>query len=440
MIHLVPEARRLLKLAAPMMVAQGGLMTMGLVDTLLIGRVSVLDMGAVSLGNTIAAVIMVLGLGLLMGIEPLAAHAHGAGQTDRARALLGQGLWLALIASIPLCGLLLLALFGLAPAGIDPDLIGATSAYVWARLPGVPFNLLFGACRSFLTSVERVRPVLVAVVLANLLNAALDAVLLFVFDLGAVGIGLATSGSWALMFALLAAASRRVPGAAGAPAGLLATRPIAQDILQICALGWPIGLQLGVEVGMFAAVGVFIARFGEVSLAGHHIALTLASLSFMAAVGLAVAATTRVGMHLGAGRPEDARRAGFIAIAIGAAVMGASGLLFVLFPEALARLFAPEAPEVVRVGAALLRIAAVFAISDGIQVVAAGSLRGAKDTRWPFYTNAFGHWAIGLPVALWLGLERSMEAEGFWWALSVGLTFVAVVLTARFAYKSRVPA
>ena len=154
-------------------------------------------------------------------------------------------------------------------------------------------------------------------------------------------------------------------------------RPKRKDILQICALGWPIGLQLGVEVGIFAAVGVFIARYGEIALAGHHIALTLASLSFAAAVGLGVAATTRVGMHIGAGRPGDALRAGYLAIGLEARRRGAGsssararGARAALRPDSRGH----------RGRRTLLRIAAVFAISDGIQVVAAGSLRGAKDT------------------------------------------------------------
>lgn len=434
MLNLLSEVGRLLRLAAPMMLAQGGLMTMGVVDTLMIGRVSVLHMGAVSLGNTLAGVVMVLGLGLVMGLEPLVSQAHGAGETVRARRWLNQGIWLALLGAVPSIGLLLGLVPLLGPVGISPEIAGVTTVYILARLPGVPFNLLYGACRSYLTSVERVRPVLIAVVIANGLNAALDGVLLFVFDLGAVGVGLATSAGWIAMFLVVGWASRE-PKADRRGLG----KPVKEDLHRVAHLGWPIGLQLAVEVGIFALVGVLVARFGEVWLAGHHIALTLASLTFMACVGIAVGATTRVGMLIGAGRGQDARRAGFVAITLGGCMMALSGLVFLLVPEWLAGLFAPNDPEVVQAGAALLRIAAVFAICDGIQVVAAGALRGAGDTRWPFYVNAVGHWFIGLPVALALGFSLDLQAEGFWWALSVGLTFVAVVLTLRFSVLSKRP-
>jgi len=369
-----------------------------------------------------------------MGLEPLVSQAYGAGERRRPRTWLTQGLWLALLRALPALLLLLGIIPILEPAGVSPQIAAVTTTYLLARLPGVPFNLLFGACRSYLTSVERVRPVLFAVVLANVGNAVLDGVLLFVFDLGAVGVGLATSASWIVMFMVVGWASREPKDS-----DLGMGRPVKADLLRVAKLGWPIGMQLAVEVGIFAFIGLLVARFGEVALAGHHIALTLASLTFMACVGMAVGATTRVGMHVGAQRSEDARRAGFVAIALGGATMACSGLAFLLVPEWLASQFAPHDPEVVAVGASLLRIAAVFAISDGIQVVAAGALRGAGDTRWPFYVNAVGHWAIGLPIALWLGFSKDMQAEGFWWALSVGLTTVAIVLTLRFAVLSRRP-
>jgi MATE family multidrug resistance protein len=433
MIGWSKEVGRLLRLAAPMMLAQGGLMTMGVVDTWVIGRVSALEMGAVSLGNTLAAVILVLGLGLVMGLEPLVSQAHGAGEGAAAKAWFATGVWLALLASAPLALLLWGATRVLAPAGVAPAIVEVTTLYVYARLPGVPFNVLYGACRSFLSSVERVRPVLVAVVVANVVNLVADVVLVFGLGMGAVGVGLATSAAWAIMFLIAAAAGR----AAAGQDTLRLPPPDPAALAQVARLGWPIGLQLSVEVGIFALVGVLVARFGEVALSGHHIALTLASLTFMGAVGLAVATTTRVGSHIGAGDAPAARRSGFLGVGLGAAFMGLGGLTFIVFAEPLAAAFAPGAPEVIRVGAALLRIAAVFSVADGVQVVAAGALRGAGDTRWPFYANAAAHWLIGFPLALYWGFEAGLGVEGFWWALALGLVGVASTLTLRFAWLSR---
>ncbi|MCA9554795.1 MAG: MATE family efflux transporter [Myxococcales bacterium] len=429
---LLHEAGRLVRLAAPMMVAQGGLMTMGVVDTFVIGRVSALEMGAVSLGNTLASVILVLGLGLVMGLEPLVSQAHGAGEGEAARGWFASGIWLALMVSLPLAALLWISTRVLGPAGVSPAIVEVTTLYVYARLPGVPFNVLYGACRSFLTSVERVRPVLVAVLLANAVNVVADVVLVFGLDMGAVGVGLATSASWAIMFGVAAMAGR----AAAGQASLRLPRPDPAALWRVAQLGWPIGLQLSVEVGIFALVGVLVARFGAEALSGHHIALTLASLTFMCAVGLAVATTTRVGVHIGRGDPRAARRSGFLGVVMGAAFMGLGGVAFLVMPETLASWFAPGAPGVIRVGAELLRIAAVFSVADGVQVVAAGALRGAGDTRWPFYANTAAHWLLGFPLALYLGFEAGLGVAGFWWALALGLVGVAVTLTLRFAWLS----
>lgn len=434
MSSLREEAGALLSLALPMMIAQGGLMTMGLVDSLMIGRVSSLQMGAVSLGNSVAGVIVVLGIGLAMGIEPLVSQAYGAREHQTAHRWLWQGVWLSVFTAIPLSLLIVLSSLLFEPFGVPADIDRVTTGYLWARLPGVAFNTVYSTFRSYLTGVGRTRPIVVAVVVANLVNAGIDAVLIFGLGLGAVGIGLATSASWMLMFAI---AFYAVHVSEGRTVGFVT--PERTEILEVTRLGWPIGLQLVVEVGIFATVSLLIAPFGEAALAGHQIAIALASATFMCAVGVGVASTARVGHHIGALRSELARRTGLLAMLLGAGFMGAGGLLFLLFAEPLARLFAPTDPEAVAIGATLLRVAAVFSISDGIQVVAAGALRGAGDTKWPFVANAVAHWLIGLPLALLLGRTFGMGPVGFWWGLTAGLTVTALILAGRFWVLSRKP-
>lgn len=437
------ELRAILVLALPMMVAQGGLMAMGVVDTLVIGRVSSLDMAGVALGNSVAGVIIVFGVGMAMGIEPLVSQSLGAGDPVRARAWLWQGMYLAVLVSIPLVILTALATQAFLPIGISPEMAAKTSAYLWARLPGIVFNCACSALRAYLTSIGRPRPVLIAVVAANVLNLLLDLVLVFGFmgspSLGVLGVGAATSAAWIFMALVLFRSVRRMPVVAGDASQDAFVKPSRQAIRMIAGLGWPIGLQISIEVGIFTLVSALIARMGEVQLAGHQIALTLASFSFMCAVGIAIATSARVGFYVGASNTAMARRTGILGIAIGGAFMGVAGLLYALLRHPLAAEFAPTDPDAQRAGADLLVIAAIFAVSDGVQVVSAGALRGAGDTRWPFFANLAAHWVVGLPIALYLGHSLSMQSAGYWWGLTAGLFGVAITLTLRFLRLSSRP-
>ena len=245
---------------------------------------------------------------------------------------------------------ILLASLFFEPFGIPTAIGETTTVYLIARLPGLAFNTAYSVHRSFLTGIGRVRPIVIAVVLANIVNAIADAILIFHFDLGAVGVGLATSACWILMFVVTSLSI----GFSGFG------KPNLPDIVKVTRLGLPIGLQLTVEVGIFAAVGLMIARFGEASLAGHQLAISLAAAVFMCALGVAVATTARVGHHIGAGLSERARSTGLLGMGIGSGLMACGGLVFLTFATQLANLFAPTDPEAARVGASLLRIAAFF--------------------------------------------------------------------------------
>ena len=427
------DVRELLELSTPIMLAQGGLTSMGLVDTFMIGRISAIEMGGVALGNGLTLVFIVFGLGLTMGTEPLVAQANGAGETNRAYGWYQQGLWAALLSSVPVV-LLCVGLLAVLPwLGISAEIAAATSSYVWFRLPSIPANAMYGAARSYLTCVHRTRPIAIAVIAANVANVALDYVFVFALDMGAAGVGAATSICWALMFLIVALAAYLDHP----PASTLVTQPDLGQQAKIIRLGWPIGLQLTVEVGVFAFVGLLVGRIGEVPLASHQIALGLASFTFMLAVGIGGGASALVGNYIGAGRSADARRIGIVATVLGGAFMAAGGVVFLLFDTELARLFAPTNEQVVVVGAELLQIAALFSVSDGVQAVSAGALRGVGETKWPFYANAGGHWLIGLPLGLVLMHYADQGAHGLWYGLTAGLTVVAVVLGYKFLVMTR---
>jgi MATE family multidrug resistance protein len=206
----------------------------------------------------------------------------------------------------------------------------------------------------------------------------------------------------------------------------------------IVALGLPIGLQLVAEVGVFALTGILAGTLGKMPAAGHQVALSLASLSFSMAIGVGAATSVRVGRAVGAGDTPAARRAGGQGIVVGATLMGISGLFFILMPRPLAALFTDDR-QVIDTAVPLIQIAAVFQLSDAIQAVSAGALRGTGDTRFSFVANLVGHYAVGLPVAAALGFAAHLGAAGLWWGLSLGLTAVAVGQSIRFARRTAQP-
>jgi len=421
----VNELRKLLRLAAPIAFTQAGYAMMGLVDTAVVGRLGAAPLGAVGLANGLFLAVAIVGLGAMLGLDPLFAQALGARDEARARELIWQGLWLSAVVTLALALPIAALPFALEPWGIPSEVLGDARLFLWLRLPGLWPMLAFAALRSYLQAREQLRALVVATVVANVANFALDVV--FVFGhlgmpaLGAPGSGLVTSICSLFQFAILAKAVR--PGRRQPPR--------SADLRKALSVGIPVGLQMGAEVGVFALVGVLAGRLGASSLAAHQVAISLASFTFCAAVGVGMAGTVRVGWAIGARDTPAARRAGLTAFAGGAGIMSIAALCFWLLPGALARMLSDQ-PDVIAASLPLLAVCAVFQLSDGIQGVGAGVLRGAGDTRFAFLANLVGHYAIGLPVAIVLGLRLGHGVIGLWWGLCAGLTAVAMALLTRF--------
>ena len=419
------ELRKLLRLAAPIAFTQAGYALMGLVDTAVVGRLGAAALGAIGLANGLFFAVAVVGLGCMMGLDPLFAQALGAGDTPRARELIWQGLWLSAAVTLALALPIAAMPLVLQPAGIDPAVARDARLFLFLRLPGLWPMLAFAGLRSYLQSAHRLRALVIATVIANVANLVADIALVYgrfgMPALGAPGSGLATSICSFLQVAVLWAAVQ-----ARAPSG-----PRAADLRKALAVGIPVGLQMGAEVGVFALVGVLAGRLGARPMAAHQIAISLASFTFCAAVGVGQAGTVRVGWAVGARDTPAARRSGLIAFAGGAGIMSVSALLFWLAPGALARMLSDQ-QEVISLAVPLLAVCAVFQLSDGIQGVGAGVLRGAGDTRFPFLANVVGHYCIGLPIAIFLGILHGRGVIGLWWGLCAGLTAVAIALLTRF--------
>lgn len=443
------EYRSLLRLAAPLAAASAGNQLMGLVDTAIVGRLGAVELGAVGLANGLFFPVTVLGMGAMMGLDPLVSQALGAGDRRHARRLLWQGVWLAVIV-----GLVLSAVAGFTPAllvpfGIDPAVAAQASSYLYVRLFGLVPMLLFVGLRSYLQAVGVTRPMLVAVVAANVLNIVATLYLVYggaglpawagplraMPALGVVGAAIATTLCTLLQVGIVAFAVRSIEASGFVPADRRLDREEFRTALRV---GVPIGLQMFAEVGVFALVGLLVGKLGTTELAAHQISLTLASFSFTVAVGVASAGSVRVGHAIGAGDVPGTRRAGIAAMVGGGGLMTLWALVYVIVPAPLASLLTDD-PQVIAAAVPLLMVAAVFQVSDGIQAVGAGVLRGAGDTRFPFVANVFGHYAVGLPVGIGLGMYLGQGVIGLWWGLCTGLTAVAATLTFRFLRLSRQP-
>jgi multidrug resistance protein, MATE family len=426
-----PELVTLLTLAAPIAFTQAGYALMGLVDTAVVGRLGAVPLGAVGLANGLFFAIAVIGLGATMGLDPLFAQALGAHDEKRAQELIWQGLWVSLVVSIALAPFIMVLPFLLEPAGIAPDVARDARGFLWLRLPGLFPMLAFAALRSYLQAAHRTRMLVISTLLANVANLLLDIALVYgkagFPALGAPGSALATSICSLLQVLVLAIDAHPKRG--------VPRRIYWPDIRKTLRVGMPVGFQMGAEVGVFALVGLLAGRLGAEPLAAHQVAISLASFTFCWAVGFGMAGSVRVGRAIGAGDTPRARRAGLTAFAGGAGIMAVSGLMFWLIPGLLARILT-DSGDVLAATIPLLGVTAVFQLSDGVQAVGAGVLRGAGDTRFAFLANLFGHYAVGLPVAIWLGLHLGWGVIGLWWGLCAGLTAVAIALLSRFVRLS----
>ena len=437
--HGTRELRELARLALPLCVGHAGMHLMSVVDTAVLGHYRDTSMAGAGIGGGVLFAFMVFGMGTVMGMDTLVPQAIGAGETTRARQLLASGTRLALVLSLPLAGLIALAAWLLPFTAVEPEVASEASAFLIGRLPGlIPF-MVYTAQRSFLQAHHVTRPIVIAMVIGNVVNLAADWVLVMGDEglvriglppiglpaMGALGAGLATSGVNLCSFFVYWMAVKKLEPAGPVPRDPALSRAIIR-------LGMPIGLQLVAEVGVFALTGILAGTLGKMPAAGHQVALSLASLSFSMAIGVGAATSVRVGRAIGRGDTPAARRAGGQGISVGALLMGTSGLFFILLPRQLASLFTDD-PAVMDVAVPLIQIAAVFQLSDAIQAVSAGALRGAGDTRFSFVANVIGHYAVGLPVAAGLGFAAGMGAAGLWWGLSFGLTAVAVGQSIRFA-------
>jgi MATE family multidrug resistance protein len=432
------ELRTLLRLAGPLAAAQAGTQIMTLVDLAVIGRLGASQLGAAGLGNALFFTISILGMGTVFGVDPMISQAFGAGDAVRARHVLWQGIWLALGVTVVLTIPLLFTPMLLPLFDVSQPLRPMAIQFLLVRTAGLAPMLLFLVLRAYLQAQHITRPMVVAMLIGNVFNFVSDVILVFGWGpfprMGVAGAALSTDLGAILQLAIVAWTVKSIhlpPHHAGA-----LHHPRWQEIRQALRIGLPIGVQLAAELGIFALVGLLAGHLGAIHLAAHQLVLAFISFTFTISVGVASAGSVRVGLAVGARDQPRTRTAGLAAIAGGTGVMIVGAAIFALFPRGLARLLTDQ-EVVIAAAVPIFLIAAVFQLSDGLQAISAGILRGAGDTTFPLAANLVGHWLIGLPVALYLGFHRNMGIVGLWWGLCAGLTAVAILLLFRFNRLSK---
>lgn len=434
------HARDILRLGLPLIGNNLAIAGMGAVDTLMAGQLGAQSLGAVAVGSSYYHLFLLVGLGILMALSSLVAHARGAGRTGEVASYAQQGLWLALGMAVVLVPLMLCAGPVLRAIHTDPAIVGDATKFVWAMACGFPAMLAYLALRYVSEGLGQTRPIFIAASLGLLMNILGNWVFMYghfgMPRLGAVGCGVASAiVMWTLLGTMLLNLKLR---AFYKPYALFAHRqwPDATRLKEILRLGLPIGGSVASEGALFVAAALIMGTFGAVQVAAHQVALNYASLMFMVPLALHSATTVHVGHALGAGRVAEARRGGHVGIALCGGLMLVSATVLVFTTQAIAGLYTRDA-AVLSLAAQLLLAAAAFQVSDGLQVGAAGALRGFKDARVPMWLNVAAYWGVGFPLAFGLGVVLGWGPLYVWVGLVAGLTVCAALLNWRYEVVSR---
>lgn len=434
------EALAIIRLAGPLVANNLALAGMNFADTVMAGRLGTGDLAAVAVGGSVWMMVFLLGLGTLMAVSPSVAHAYGAGRWEAVGGYLRQALWLS--QALALGCFVLLANTGpaLAWIGIDPGVLPKTEGYLGAIAWGLPGIFAFLALRFMTEGVGWTRPIMYAAVTGLVVNVFGNWVLMWgnlgFPAMGAVGCGVASAiAMWSMLVVMLIYAVRH---GRYRPFALWSRLegPAPATQRELLALGIPIAGSVEAEAGLFGAVALLMGTLGAQQVAAHQIAINYAATMFMVPLAFHSATTIRVGQALGRGGPNDARRSGFAGIAICGLFMLLSAAVLLVFRDRIAAFYTTD-PLVQPVASALLGMAMIFQVSDGLQVGAAGALRGFKDTRIPLFINVASYWLIAFPMAWYAGIHARLGPQAVWLALIVGLSVAAVLLNFRFAALSR---
>ncbi len=435
------ELKALLLIAGPVILGEIGWMAMGLVDAMMVGPLGPAAIGATGMSSNLFMAVAIFGMGLMLGLDTLVSRATGAGDRAGGIAWLGHALWLALASALPLLAVAFGVFATIGRWHLHPDVLVLARPYLRTLLLGLPPLLIYAACRRYLQGIHVVRPIMWALLTANLVNALGNWMLIY-GHWGAPALGV-TGSAWATNIArvylagVLWLAIRRVHRRWGPDTPAVRLTVTRAQVLDLLRLGTPAALQVTLEVGVFSVASALAGRLTPVALGSHQASLNIVSTAFMIPLGLASAAAVRVGHAHGAQDPRRTAQAGWAAFIAVTVVMLAIATVFATAAAPLLRLFTRDA-AVVAVGVQVLRLVAPFQWFDGAQTVATGVLRGLGDTRTPVVANVIAHWVIGLPLGYALCFWWGWGIVGLWLGLYAGLTLVAIALMLVWMTRARV--
>lgn len=437
------QTQSLLALMLPILGTQLAQTGMGVVDTLVAGMAGTIDLAAIAVGSSIWIPIVLMVSGIMAAITPLVAHAKGAKNKQTSRTALQQGLYLALIIGSACMALLIFATRPVMELmSVTPEIMAPSEEYLFYIALSLPAVAVYQALRSYNEAINLTKPVTAIAVISLLLNIPLNMVFVLGYGpieaMGGVGCGLASLiifylATFALaIFTGISALHQRVK-----PLSDFA-KPDPTYVLHIAAIGLPIGLAIFVETSLFCVIALLIARLGPDVVAAHQITLSISSLLFMVPLSLAFALTVLVGQSQGKANPIESRAIWKNALLVNLIFSGGNAAILYFLREPVVSLYSSDM-AVVSLATHLLIFAALFQLSDSIQVGAAGALRGYKDTMVTLVLTIISFWLVGLPLGYYLGLSQAapLGAEGFWIGLVVGLSVNAFLLLARLRFISR---
>lgn len=430
---------KIIKLSYPIIIGQIGIVLMGVADVVMIGRLDATNLAAAGLANSVYFLVSIIGIGTLSAVSAMVAKAKGAGHSNDTAILFGQSIWAALALSAFISGVLLVLTFNLEWFGQSPEVTHLTKSYLHILNAGTVFMLLFTGIKQFSDGLSITKPSAVITIAGLLLNVFLNWVLIYgKFGLPRLeldGAGYATSFTRLMMalamfvYIIRGSIYKHWIKIKDNQGGLFFFK-------EIFRIGLPSGMQYFFEVGAFASAAIMIGWFGKEQLAAHQIAINLASVTYMVATGLSTGGSIAVGDAWGRKNKKDLMMSGKAALIMSILFMGGTALLFAVFNTFFVGLYIDDV-LVGGMAANLLLIAALFQLSDGVQCVSLGILRGINDTKIPTVFTVIAYWVIGIPVGWVLAKYFNLGLYGIWFGLSLGLTFSAVLLSIRFIKESR---
>jgi MATE family multidrug resistance protein len=434
------EIKETIKLAYPVIIGQLGHMLMGVVDSIMVGKVGAAPLAASSIAHGIFMIFMIFGIGVSMALSPLTAMAFGAKKYEECGVVFRQGLLVNFIVSLFLSIAIFFGADIIKYLNQPQEIVEQGVAYMQILAYSVIPVMIFQTYKQFSEGLSIMRPAMVITLVANIINAFANWIFIYgnlgMPALELPGAGWATFSTRILMafsFVLYVAFSIKYkpydPN--------IHYRKIDFNVIKkILKIGIPSGLQYFFEVGAFVGSAVIIGWLGTNQLAAHQIAINLASISFMCALGISAAASIRVGNAVGRNDNKGIRNAGWAAFILSAIVMGTFGILFIVFRNFFPTLYLDDS-DVIHIASSLLIIAALFQLSDGTQAVGIGLLRGLADAKIPMIITFVAYWIIGLPGGYLLGFTLDYGVQGIWFALFLALTVSAIMLSVRFNIRSR---